>query len=256
MFEFIQAIIVEDEFHQRETLMQKLQEYHPEVTVVAACDNAETALVEIVRSQPQLIFLDIQLPCKNGLWLADQLSQMACDTFSPPCIIFTTAYSDSEYLLNAIRLSAIDYLIKPIQIDSLAIAINRFKKRKESSPTHSLAEIIQKENMFRFKNFGGLLLVKAEDIAYVEGDGNYSTMYLANGEQEEIFERLGEIEQALSSDNAFIRTGKSVVINKNYVRRINSRQATLQIVTPSVSYDVQISANAIRMMKNCRMNEV
>jgi two-component system LytT family response regulator len=102
-----------------------------------------------------------------------------------------------------------DDLIKPIQIDSLAIAINRFKKRKESSPTRLLAETIQKGNMFRFKNFGGLLLVKTEDIAYVEGDGNYSTMYLANGEQEEIFERLDEIEQTLSSDNAFIRTGKS-----------------------------------------------
>jgi two-component system LytT family response regulator len=248
MDNFIRAIIVEDEFHQRETLLQKLQEYHFEVIVVTTCDSAESALVEIVRNQPQLIFLDIQLPKKNGLWLADQLSQMTCDTFCAPDIIFTTAYSDSEYLLNAIRLSAIDYLIKPIQIDSLAVAINRFVKRKGISFTPFLAETIKKEKMFRFKNLGGLLLVKAEDIAYVEGDGNYSMMYLANGEQEEIFERLGEIEQTLSSDNTLTRVGKSVIINKSYLRRINSRQATVQLVTHSVSFDVKVAEKAIKMI--------
>jgi two-component system LytT family response regulator len=244
----IPAIIVEDEFHQRETLVQKLREYHPEIEVITTCENAESALVEIVRHQPHLTFLDIQLPGKNGLWLAYQLSQMACDTFSPPEIIFTTAYSDSEYLLNAIRLSAIDYLIKPIQIESLAVAVNRFKKRKESSPTRSLGETLQKENLFRFKNFGGLLLVKAEDIAYIEGDGNYSKMYLANGESEDIFERLGEIEQALPSD-IFIRAGKSIIINKNYVRRINARKSSLQIATVSTTYEVQVSANAVKAMR-------
>jgi two-component system LytT family response regulator len=247
--ENIKAIIVEDEFHQRETLAQKLQEYHPEIEIIAKCDNAESALVEIVRRQPQLAFLDIQLPGKNGLWLADQLSQMACETFCPPEIIFTTAYSDSEYLLNAIRLSAIDYLIKPVQIDSLAVAVNRFKKRKESSPSRLFVETVQKENLFRFKNFGGLLLVKAEDIVYVEGDGNYAKMYLANGEQEDIFERLGEIEQALPPD-VFTRAGKSVIINKNYVRRINARKSSLQMVTPTASYEVPVSANALNVIKN------
>ena len=247
----IRTIIVEDEFHQRETLIQKLREYHPDVAVVAACDSAETALVEIVRSQPQLIFLDIQLPGKNGLWLADQLSQMACERFSPPEIIFTTAYSDSEYLLNAIRLSAIDYLIKPVQIESLAIAISRFRKRQESSssPVRSLTETMQKEKMFRFKNFGGLLLVKAEDIAYVEGDGNYSVMHLANGETEDVFERLGEIGQTLSSDNAFVRVGRSVIINKNYLRRINARTSSLHIVTPATSYEVSVPAGAVKGMR-------
>ena len=247
MSEFIRAIIVEDEFHQRETLVQKLREYHPDVTVLATCDSAETALIEIVRTQPHLIFLDIQLSGKNGLWLADQLLQMVCETFTPPKIIFTTAYSDSEYLLNAIQLSALDYLIKPIQIDKLAIAINRFKKQQAFPPIRSLTETIQKENLFRFKNFGGLLLLKAKDIVYLEGDGNYSTMYLANGESEEIFERLGEIEQTLPSDT-FFRAGKSIIINKMYVRRINSRQSTIQLATATVSYEVHVSAKVVKAM--------
>jgi len=245
----IDVIIVEDEFHQRETLAQKLQEYHSEIKIVALCDNAETALVEVIRNQPQLIFLDIQLPGNNGLWLADHLGQIAGDAFTPPAIIFTTAYSDSEYLLKAIRLSAIDYLIKPVQIDSLAVAINRFKKQHERAPIRSFPEVIKKERLFRFKNLGGLLLVKIEDIAYVEGDGNYSKMYLANGEREEIFERLGEIEQSLPSET-FIRAGKSIIVNKNYVRRVYARNSTLQIATPYSSYEVAVSAGALKAMRD------
>ncbi len=248
--EKIRAIVVEDEFHPRQTLLQKLAEFHPEIEVVAACENAETALVEILRQQPRLLFLDIHLPGKNGLWLADQLNQLSCDTFVPPGIIFTTAYNDSEYLLNAIRLAAIDYLIKPVLIDNLSLAISRFRKRTDASSTaRSLMDAIQNEKLFRFKSVNGLLLCKAEDIAYVEGDRNYALMALANGESEPIFERLGEIEQVLPVD-VFSRIGKSLIINKRYVRRINARKSTVQLVTPQTTYTVEVSAGALKQLKS------
>ena len=247
--EKIRTVIVEDEFHPRQTLLQKLAEFHPEIELVAECDNAETALVEILRYQPNLIFLDIHLPCKNGLWLADQLNQLSCDSFTPPGIIFTTAYNDSEYLLNAIHLAAIDYLIKPILIDSLSVAISRFRKRIDAaSSVRSLMDTLKAEKMFRFKSVNGLLLVKAEDIAYVEGDRNYARMALISGEFEPVFERLGEIETALPSDS-FSRVGKSLIVNKRYVRRINTRKSTVQIVTPHTSYTVNVSAGSLKLLK-------
>ena len=247
--ERIKTIIVEDEYHPRETLILKLAEFHPEIEVVKACEDAESAMVEILRCQPQLLFLDIQLPGKNGLWLADQLNQLSGDTFTPPIIIFTTAYNDSEYLLKAIKLSAIDYLIKPILIDNLSIAISRYRKHISSmATTRSLSEVIQNEKMFRFKNYSGLLLVKAEDIAYVEGDRNYARMALANGEYEAIFERLGEIETVLPAD-IFARVGKSLIVNKRYIRRINARKSTVQIVTPQTTYTVEVSAGALKQLK-------
>ena len=250
MKEIIRTILVEDEFHPRQTLLQKLTEYHPEIEVVKICEDAESALIEILRLQPQLLFLDIHLPDKNGLWLADQLSQMSCETFIPPGIIFTTAYNDSEYLLNAIRLSAIDYLIKPVLIENLSLAIERFKKKFDhASSIRSLMDTIQTEKMFRFKNVSGLLLVKSENIVYVEGDGNYARMTLANGESEEIFERLGEIEQALPKD-IFIRAGKSIILNKNYIRRINARKSTVQMVTQGAAFEMEISAGALKQLKN------
>ena len=92
-------------------------------------------------------------------------------------------------------------------------------------------------------------MVKAEDIAYVEGDRNYAKMALATGEYEAIFERLGEIEQALPSD-IFLRVGKSLIVNKQYVRRVNTRKSTVQIVTPHTVYTVEVSAGSLKQLKD------
>jgi two-component system LytT family response regulator len=245
----IRTIIVEDEFHPRQTLQQKLAGYHPDIEILLSCENAETALFEILHLQPDLIFLDIQLPDKNGLWLADQLQLMACESFKPPGIIFTTAYSDSEYLINAIRLTAIDYLVKPIMIDSLSLAIARFRKRADASQdARTLKNVVRNEKMLSFKNVGGLLLLKVDDIAYIEADGNYACMWLANGDSETIFERLGEMEKNLPPDK-FLRAGKSIIINRQYIRQIHVRKSTVQLATPFTTYTVEVSAVALKQLK-------
>lgn len=246
----IKAIIVEDEYHPRETLKQKITEDHPDIEVIKMCENAENALVEILRLQPELIFLDIQLPGNNGLWLADQLLKMRCDSFTPPAIIFTTAYTDSEYLLNAIKLAAVDYLVKPILINDLTLALDRFREQRGNpvALSSSLAESIKHEKMFSFRNFSGLILLKPENIAYVEADGNYSIIALANGETEDIYERLGEIEKKLT-DKSFIRLGKSVIVNREYIRQIDSKHSCLKLITPQSSFTVAIPKNYVKILK-------
>jgi two-component system LytT family response regulator len=245
----IRTIIVEDEYHPRLTLQQKLVENCPDIEVIAACETAETALIEILRQQPDLIFLDIQLPDKNGLWLADQLHQMSCATFTPPGIIFTTAFSDSEYLFNAIRLAAIDYLVKPVMIDSLLLAIGRFKKRSNpNGSVQTLMQAIRNEKILKFKNYNGILLLKPMDIAYFLADGNYAQIYLANGKSDEIFERLGEIEKNLP-DDIFLRAGKSLIVNRKYVRQINTRKSTVQIMTSAMSANLNVSENGVKQLK-------
>jgi two-component system LytT family response regulator len=246
----IRTIIVEDEFHPRQTLQQKLAEFHTDVEVVAACETAEAALTEILRLRPDLLFLDIQLPDKNGLWLADQLNQLACETFIPPEIIFTTAYSDSEYLLTAIRLAAIDYLIKPIMLDNLSLAIVRFLKRTaDTQGVQKLMNIVKAEKMLSFKNTGGLLLVKTEDIVYIEGDGNYIRMWFANGEMEDIFERLGEIEKKLPPTQ-FVRAGRNYIVNKQYLRQLHLRQSHIQLSTSFNTYTLKLSAQALKQLRD------
>ena len=245
----IKAIIIEDEFHPRETLIQKLKNYHPEIEVLAACENAENGLIEILRRKPDLIFLDIQLPENDGLWLAGELHKMTCDSFTPPGIIFTTAYTDSQYLLNAFKLAAIDYLVKPVLLDDLAVAIERFKKmERASSGAGSLMMALEKGKLLKFKNYGGLLLLKTEDIAYIEADGKYAQILLADGKTEYIFDSLVEIESFIPFDT-FIRTGRSFIINKDYIRRIDIKKSVVQVATPVTSYSLKISERAIRQLK-------
>jgi two-component system LytT family response regulator len=85
-------ILIEDEYSPRQLLREKLAQHFPDMEIVAECENAEDALIEILRWRPDLIFLDIQMSGKNGLWLADELIRMKTDTFTPPDIIFTTGY--------------------------------------------------------------------------------------------------------------------------------------------------------------------
>jgi two-component system LytT family response regulator len=230
-------------------LVKKLEEYFPDIELVGECETAETALLDILRLRPDLIFLDIQLPDKNGLWLAEQLMQMKGDTFALPEIIFTTGFTYSEYLLKAFQLAAIDYLVKPIQPEDLTKAITRFKERNPSTGVQSLMEAIRQEKLLKFKNYSGLLLVKPEDIAYIEADADYARIFLINGEEEYIFERLGVIEKKLPQE-IFLRAGKSLIVNRKYIRKINARSSTIQISTPSQTFNIEVSKITIRQLKD------
>jgi two-component system LytT family response regulator len=246
----IVAIIVEDEFHPRQMLLNKLEQHFPAVKVAAECETAETALQEILRLKPDLIFLDIQLPDKNGLWLADRLIQEKCESFTPPEIIFTTGYIYSEYLLEAFRLAAVDYLVKPVKPEDLIKAVNRYRERAGASTgIQNLADAIRQEKLLKFRNLNGMLLVQPEDIAYVKADSDYARMFLANGDDEEIFERLGTIEYNLPKE-IFARAGRSYIINLRYIRKINTRNSTVVIATPRISRTIKISEGGLKQIKN------
>jgi len=228
-------------------LREKLEQHFPDIEIVAECENAEDALIEVLRLRPDLLFLDIQMSGKNGLWLADELLQMKGETFTPPDIIFTTGYTYSEYLLKAFELAAIDYLVKPVTIPCLEKAIVRFRERIDiTTGLQNLNEAIREEKLLKFKSYNGLFVFQPENIVYVEADRDYACMFFANGTKEDVFERLGEIEKKLPTET-FIRTGKSVIVNRNYIYKLTN--TILQLVTPSTSYSVEISKEAMRQLK-------
>jgi len=241
-------IIIEDEFSPRLMLREKLEQHFLDMEIVAECENAEDALIAILRLRPDLLFLDIQMPGKNGLWLADELMQMKGETFTPPDIIFTTGYTYPEYLLKAFELAAIDYLVKPISPESLKKAVARYRERAGiTSGLQNLMDAINDEKLLKFKSFNGLFLLRPDDIVYTEADRDYACMYFANGAKEDVFERLGEIEKKLPQES-FFRTGKSIIVNRKYIRKITDK--TLQLVTPFVNYTVEISRSASRLLKD------
>jgi len=243
----VRVIIIEDEFSPRQMLREKLQRNFPDMEIIAECENAEDALIDILRLRPDLLFLDIQMPVKNGLWLADELMRMKGETFTPPDIIFTTGYTYPEYLLKAFELAAIDYLVKPVSMESLEKAVARYRERAGvATGLQNLMDALDKEKLLKFKSFNGVFLLRPDDIAYVEADRDYACMFFANGTKEDVFERLGEIEKKLPPET-FLRAGKSVIVNRNYIRKITD--TTLQLVTPSTSYKVEISRDAVKQLK-------
>ena len=241
-------IIIEDEYSPRKMLREKLEHHFSDMEIVAECENAEDALIEVLRLRPDLLFLDIQMASKNGLWLADELLRMKGETFAPPDIIFTTGYTYPEYLLKAFELAAIDYLVKPVSVESLQKAVARYRERSATATTglQNLMDAISDEKLLRFKSYNGLFLLRPDDIVYVEADREYACIFFASGAKEDVFERLGEIEKKLPPET-FLRAGKSVIVNRKYIHKITD--TTLKLVTSSANYQVEISRNAIKQLK-------
>ncbi|MDR1632746.1 MAG: LytTR family DNA-binding domain-containing protein [Dysgonamonadaceae bacterium] len=244
----IRTIIIEDEYSPRQMLRAKLEQLFSDMEIIAECENAEDALTEILRLRPDLLFLDIQMPGKDGLWLANELMAMKGETFTPPDIIFTTGYTYQEYLLKAFELAAIDYLVKPIGMENLKKAVDRYKERAGiTTGLQNLIDAIKDEKLLKLKSYNGLFLLRPDDIAYIEADRDYSCVFLANGTREDVFERLGEIEQKLPPE-IFLRTGRSIIVNRKYIRKITD--ASLLLVTPHASYVVEISRSAVKQIKD------
>lgn len=212
----LQAIVVEDERLPRLSLLAKLEDFRHSVEVVDACDNYDSALMSILRHRPDLLFLDIQLQGCDSIQLLEELKQ----TIPLPYVIFTTAYSDRKYLMSAIKLSAVDYLLKPIDKGELAHAIAKAADRAvvETTATSSLPENLS------LKSVNGKIFVAVDDIAYIKADGNYANICTFHG-QDLILESLMTLEQRLPA-NTFARVDRSTIVNLQRVYRLNHQQHT------------------------------
>ena len=210
----LKAIVVEDERLPRLSLLAKLEDFRHTVEVVDACDNYDSARMSILRYRPDLLFLDIQLQGRDSIGLLDELKE----TISLPHVIFTTAYSDRKYLMSAIKLSAVDYLLKPIDKGELAHAIAKVADR-------AVAEVPAASPMpgkLSFKSVNGKLFIATDDIAYIKAEGNYARITTSHG-QSLILDNLLTLEQKLPPET-FVRVDRSTIVNRTKVFRLNHKQ--------------------------------
>ncbi|MBR3514331.1 MAG: response regulator transcription factor [Bacteroidaceae bacterium] len=212
----LKAIVVEDERLPRLSLLAKLEDFRHTVEVVDACDNYDLALLSILRHRPDLLFLDIQLQGRDSIALLHELQQ----TIPLPYVVFTTAYNDRKYLMSAIKLSAVDYLLKPIDKGELAHAIAKAADRAAIG-THAAPPQPEK---LSFKSVNGRIFVSADDIAYIKADGNYASVCTFHG-RDLVLENLLALEQRLPAD-AFVRVDRSTIVNLPRVYRLNHQQHT------------------------------
>ena len=221
----LKAIVVEDERLPRLSLLAKLEDFRHSVEVVDACDNYDSALMSILRHRPDLLFLDIQLQGCDSIQLLEELKQ----TIPLPYVIFTTAYSDRKYLMSAIKLSAVDYLLKPIDKGELAHAIAKAADRAvvETTAVPSMPLNLS------LRSVNGKIFVSAADIAYIKADGNYACIYTFHG-QDLILENLLTLEQRLPA-GTFVRVDRSTIVNLQRVYRLNHQQHTCVLLSTNGS---------------------
>lgn len=227
----ITAIIVEDEEFPRLSLMEKLKIYHPGIQVIDACDNCDTTLESILNNRPDILFLDIELPEKNALWLLEKLKEIS--SLPLPYIIFTTAFNDSDYLLKAIKLEAVDYLLKPVALDELTKAIQKVEKKINEKNKNNGEEA---ERIFTFKTLNAILKVRESELVYFEADGYCCNVYFSNRTTELIFDHLGSVEKQVCNEK-MIRAGRKYIINGQYLFKLDVKNKKCYFRLP-ISGDV------------------
>ena len=214
----LNAIIIDDESSSRNALRQKLLNHCMNVTIIAECENGEEGIEDIEKKKPDIVFLDVEMPRMNGFTMLQQLKNKNFE------VIFVTAYD--HYAIKAIRYSALDYLIKPVEIDDLKNAVNRaLEKMNATNPNARLELLLEnivsekaKFTRIAIPTVQGLQFIKVDDIVYLEASTNYTKFHLCNNIQYTVSKTLKEFEDILSAD-VFIRIHNSYVINKNYVEK-------------------------------------
>lgn len=211
------AVIIDDEKHCRDVLQMLLERHCPEVTIDALCGDPEEALKMIERLQPQLVFLDVEMPGMNGFEL---LESCARRSFS---VIFTTAYD--QYAIKAIRHSALDFLLKPIDKDELVQSVQKALTQTANSATkvdallQFLHQHVQPNERLALPTEDGLRMIPVKDITYCESAGGYTKVFMAQqGMPTLICRSLKEVEEALR-EKGFFRVHNSYLINLSYMHK-------------------------------------
>lgn len=215
----IKAILVDDEKNSRESLRKKLQSHCPEVQVLAECTNGAEGLIAIEQHRPDIVFLDIEMPHMNGFTMLQQLPEK---NFA---LIFTTAYN--QYAINAIRHSAIDYLVKPVDVTELITAVARASAQKREQLQKGQLDILdqllnrqQAPAKIAVATSSGLEIIAIEKILYLEATSNYTYIHI-NGEKPLLASRtLKDFEDMLPPE-LFFRIHNASLVNLAAVKKYN-----------------------------------
>ncbi|MBL7845123.1 MAG: response regulator transcription factor [Cyclobacteriaceae bacterium] len=212
----MRAVIVEDEMHSRETLKNLIGEFCPEVSVVGMAGSVDEAIQVIQATNPTILFLDIELQTGTGFDVLSRLPDMALD------VIFTTAYE--HYAIRAIKFSSLDYLLKPIDVEELQLAISKARTRQNANnqkqQLDTLLANITGQHMKKIclATADRLEFVKVDEITLCEANGSYTTIYLKDSRKIMVSRNLKEYENLLI-DEHFMRVHNSYLVNLREVKQ-------------------------------------
>lgn len=235
--EKIKAILIDDELSSLQNLRQKLDEFCPDIQVIATAQKPEEAMLLIKLHKPDVIFLDIEMPKMSGFRMLDELGE--CD-FE---IIFTTAYN--HYAIDAIRISAFDYLMKPISIKDLQVAVERLGKMRNHTQTKEKIDILRtsmndkktQEDKIAIPTSEGLEFIPIKNILHIESSSNYSKIYFKESKSILVTKLLKDFEDMLQPYR-FYRIHNSHLINLNYIQKYVKSQGGQVVMQDGTVIDV------------------
>lgn len=209
----IRAVIIDDETANIEHLQLLLSKHCSHVLVIGTADSVEKGVVLVSQLQPDLLFLDIQMGKQNGFDLLNQLTERNFD------VIFVTAFD--KYGIKAIKFSALDYLLKPVDVEELILAVNKAGQKTSAQQLDFLLNVIRKNDWqsprIALPLQQEIRYVQVQDIVRCEAENTYTFFYLKDGQQILVSRPLKEYAQLLSPYN-FIRTHQSHLVNPVFVK--------------------------------------
>ena len=214
----IRSIIIDDEQHCIRALLNDLQNNCPSVEVLDTCSSAKEGMLSIKKNKPDLIFLDVEMPWMNGFEMLEMLDQI---NFA---IIFTTAFD--QFAAKAFRISAIDYLLKPIDVNDLKEAVKKAtEKIQQRSGVENIANLLQNikqpesNQRIAFPGREGFEFIEAGKIIYAQAEGSYTHVFLNDKRKLVISKTLSDIEEMLPPD-LFHRIHHSTLVNLSHVTHL------------------------------------
>ena len=242
----LKAIIVDDEPYCCEALATLLEDC-PDVEVIAVCHNAADALTAIRKYSPDLVFLDVEMPKMNGFEMLEQLLSVNFE------IIFTTSYD--QYALKAIRFSAIDYLLKPVDQDELLNAVRKVISRSQKPIAQQLEILMQKIhqpstpiNKIAMPTMEGLQMIPVDSIISCESDSNYTILFLKSKKKTIVSRTLKEIEELLE-EHSFIRVHRCYLANLNEVEKYVKGEGGYLLMSDGTTIDVARNKKEVLLKK-------
>lgn len=237
------AIIVDDEINARENLHYLITNFCKDITIVGEAKNVDEAITIIDKEKPQLVFLDIEMPKKNGFELVNNYNDLDFN------IIFVTAYDN--YAIKAFEVSAVDYLLKPIDIERLKQAVEkvqtqelqaqfatRYNNLKANLDTQEIKHI-----SIPYKS--DYAIVKIEDILYIQANRMYTNICVLNTESKQIqnyvyAKKLSYFEELFQNNTQFIRTHRSWIVNTKHINSYSKKEQAV-ILSPHIEIPVSKS---------------
>jgi two-component system LytT family response regulator len=213
----MKAVLIDDEKNALEMLEWMLTKHCPEVEILAMCDSPLDGIEKIKSLKPNLIFLDIEMPQLNGFDLLERLGKHESD------VIFTTAYN--QFAIKALKICALDYLLKPIDPEDLKSAVQKAVNKKNKVSAEQLEMLLSymkpekpKSKRVALTASDHLIFVETEKIVYCESDSNYTIFFLTDGQKIMVSKTLKDVEEILEGSD-FFRIHASYLINMKHVSK-------------------------------------